>query len=129
VFEGKCLKEGLRNGAEASIPFWLAHRLRRAPVCRRGRPWLSAKFGALGGVLPDSALSDSKSPRRIFRRGLNSCDDEDMPVICPDVAPFLSVSRRGFYHLRGAMGSGTQDPSRKVEALIVNPTRQEPRER
>jgi hypothetical protein len=61
VFEGKCLKEGLRNGAEASIPFWLAHRLRRAPVCRRGRPWLSAKFGALGGVLPDSALSDSKA--------------------------------------------------------------------
>jgi hypothetical protein len=40
-------------------------------------------FGALGSVLPDSVLSDAKSPRRIFRRGLNSCDDEDMPVICP----------------------------------------------
>jgi hypothetical protein len=42
-----------------------------------------ARFGALGSVLSDSVLSDSKSPRRIFRRGLNSCDDEDMPVICP----------------------------------------------
>jgi hypothetical protein len=30
VLEGKCLKEGLRNGAEASIPVRLAHRLRRA---------------------------------------------------------------------------------------------------
>jgi len=40
----------------------------------------SARFS---GVLPDSVLSDSKSPQRIFRRGLNSCDDEDMPVICP----------------------------------------------
>jgi hypothetical protein len=97
--------------------------------CRQIRFAAAARFGALGSVLPDSVLSDSKSPRRMFRRGLNSCDDEDMPVICPDVAPFLSVSRRGFYHLRGAMGSGTQDPSRKVEALIVNPTRQEPRER
>jgi hypothetical protein len=43
----------------------------------------AARFGALGSVLPDSVLSDSKSPRRIFRRGLNSCDDEDMQVICP----------------------------------------------
>ena len=43
----------------------------------------AARFGALGSALPDSVLSDSKSPRRIFRRGLNSCDDEDMPVICP----------------------------------------------
>ena len=43
----------------------------------------AARFGALGSVWPDSVLSDSKSPRRIFRHGLNSCDDEDMPVICP----------------------------------------------
>ncbi len=28
----------------------------------------------------------------------------------------------------GTMGRGTQDPSRKVEALTVNPTRHEPRE-
>jgi hypothetical protein len=42
-----------------------------------------AKFGALGSALPDSVLSDAKNPRRIFRRGLNSCDDEDIPVICP----------------------------------------------
>src|SRR5450432_2731526 len=45
--------------------------------------FVAARFGALGSVSPDSVLSDSKSPRRIFRRGLNSCDDEDMPVICP----------------------------------------------
>ena len=89
-FEGKCLKEGLRNGAEASIRFGFAHRLRREPVCRRGRPRLLAnsvrrrgRFGALSGVWPDSVSPDSKSPRRIFRRGLNSCDDENMPVICP----------------------------------------------
>ena len=43
----------------------------------------AARFGAPGSVLPDSVLSDSKSPRRIFRRGLSCCDDEDMPVICP----------------------------------------------
>ena len=43
----------------------------------------AARFGALASVWPDSVSSDSKSPRRIFRRGLNSCDDEDMPVICP----------------------------------------------
>jgi hypothetical protein len=43
----------------------------------------AARFGALGSVLPDSVLSDSKSPRRLFRRGLNFCDNEDMPVICP----------------------------------------------
>ena len=42
----------------------------------------AARFGALGGILPDSVLSNSKSPQRIFRRGLYSCDDEDMPVIC-----------------------------------------------
>ena len=84
------MKEGLRNGAEASIRFGFAHRLRREPVCRRGRPRLLAnsvrrrgRFGALSGVWPDSVSPDSKSPRRIFRRGLNSCDDENMPVICP----------------------------------------------
>ena len=42
-----------------------------------------ARFGALGSGWPDSVLSESKSPQRIFRRGPNSCDDEDMPVICP----------------------------------------------
>jgi hypothetical protein len=114
------------------LPIVFAGRLSVGGVglgCQPIRFAAAVRFGAIGSVSPDSVLSDSKSPRRMFRRGLNSCDDEDMPVICPDVAPFLSVSRRGFYHLRGAMGSGTQDPSRKVEALIVNPTRQEPRER
>ena len=43
----------------------------------------AARFDVLGSVLPDSVLSDSKSPQRIFRRGLNSCDDGDIPVICP----------------------------------------------
>jgi hypothetical protein len=51
--------------------------------CQPIRFAAAARFGALGSVLPDSVLSDSKSPRRIFRHGLNSCDDEDMPVICP----------------------------------------------
>jgi len=51
--------------------------------CQAIRFAAAARFGALGGVLPDSVLSDSKSPQRIFRRGLNSCDDEDMQVICP----------------------------------------------
>jgi hypothetical protein len=63
------------------------------PIVFAGRPtvggvglgWfvVAAKFGALGSVLPDSVLSDSKSPQRIFRRRLNSCEDEDTPVICP----------------------------------------------
>ena len=51
--------------------------------CQPIRFAAAARFGALGGVLPDSVLSDSKSPQRIFRRGLNSCDDEDIPVIFP----------------------------------------------
>ena len=51
--------------------------------CQPIRFAAAARFGALGSVLPDSVLSYSKSPRRIFRRGLNSCNDEDMPVICP----------------------------------------------
>jgi hypothetical protein len=52
--------------------------------CQAIRFAAAARFGALGSVcvLPDGVLSDSKSPRRSFRRGLNSCDDEDMPVIC-----------------------------------------------
>jgi hypothetical protein len=62
--------------------------------CQPIRFAAAARFGALGSVLPDSVLSDSKSPRRIFRRGLNSCDDGDMQVICPtpgvDVTPSLS---------------------------------------
>ena len=51
--------------------------------CQPIRFAAAARFGGFRSVLPDSVLSDSKSPRRIFRRGLNSCDDEDMPVICP----------------------------------------------
>ena len=51
--------------------------------CQPIRFAAAARFGALGSVLPDSVLSDSKSPQRIFRRGLNSCDDENMPVFCP----------------------------------------------
>jgi hypothetical protein len=84
------LKDGLRNGAEASFQFGL-------PIVFAGRPPVgggglgcqpirfaaAARFGALGGVLPDGVSSESKSPQRTFRRGLNSCDDEDMPVICP----------------------------------------------
>jgi hypothetical protein len=51
--------------------------------CQPIRFAAAATFGALGSVWPDSVSSDSKSPQRIFRRGLNCCDDEDMPVICP----------------------------------------------
>ena len=51
--------------------------------CQPIRFAAAARFGAPGSGWPDSDLPDSKSPRRIFRRGLNSCDDEDMPVICP----------------------------------------------
>jgi hypothetical protein len=65
---------------------WLALSVRRQVL----EGWLAqwrkrrlVRFGALGSAWPDSASSDSKSPQRIFRRGLNSCDDEDMPVICP----------------------------------------------
>jgi hypothetical protein len=51
--------------------------------CQPIRFAAAGRFDALGSALPDSVLSDSKSPQRIFRRGLNSCDDEDIPVICP----------------------------------------------
>jgi hypothetical protein len=53
------------------------------PGCQPIRFAAAARFGAPGSVWPDSVVSDSKSPRRIFRRGLISCDHEDMPVICP----------------------------------------------
>jgi hypothetical protein len=35
-----------------------------------------------GGCRPIQK-SKLKNPRPVSRRGLNSCDDEDMPVICP----------------------------------------------
>jgi hypothetical protein len=38
--------------------------------------------------------SDSKSPRPVSRRGLDCCDDEYMPVICPTAQDFFE--RRGF---------------------------------
>jgi hypothetical protein len=38
--------------------------------------------------------SDSKSPRPVSRRGLQiSCDDEDMPVICPTCQIHLGAGR------------------------------------
>jgi hypothetical protein len=36
--------------------------------CQPIRFAAAARFGAPGGVWPDSVLSDSKSPRRIFRQ-------------------------------------------------------------
>jgi len=51
--------------------------------CQPIRFAVAAMVGALGSAWPDRDLSDSKSPRRILRRGLDSCDDENMPVICP----------------------------------------------
>ena len=53
------------------------------PIVFAGRPSVGGVGLGCQPILPDSVLSESKSPRRIFRRGLNSCDDEDMPVICP----------------------------------------------
>jgi hypothetical protein len=137
--------------------------------CQPIRLAAAARFGALGGVWPDSVLSDSKSPRRIFRplgstliqalrsRAVSSC----WP--CLHIVPFaiqLAVKKRWFIRERGvpfhleiahppgacpfgnvaylglpfvlltsSSGSGIQTPSRKMDALIVNPTRQEPRER
>jgi hypothetical protein len=39
--------------------------------------------------------SDSKSPRPVSRRGLwDSCDVEDMPVICPTCQIFLATGQR-----------------------------------
>jgi hypothetical protein len=35
------------------------------------------------GVLKMRPPSDSKSPRPVSRRGLDYCDDVNMPVICP----------------------------------------------
>jgi len=37
--------------------------------------------------------SDSKSPRPVSRRGLNSCDLERMQVICPTGQVFLEAHR------------------------------------
>ena len=68
----------------------------RQSVCRI----MSAKNGSDGSALADASCdnrchrervalrmrlpSDSKSPRPVYRRGLqNSCDGELMPVICP----------------------------------------------
>jgi hypothetical protein len=39
------------------------------------------QHGALGNCVPSP--SDAKSPRPVSRRGLYSCDDEHMQVICP----------------------------------------------
>src|SRR5882757_1980906 len=58
----------------------------------------AAEFDALGSVWPDSVSSDSKSPRRIFRRGPNSCDDEDMPVICPTCQNVFAESLKRPHH-------------------------------
>jgi hypothetical protein len=35
------------------------------------------------GVLKMRPPSDSKSPRPVSRRGLDCCNDDNMPVICP----------------------------------------------
>ena len=53
------------------------------PGCRPVRFAAVANFGAFGSELADSVLSDSKSPQRIFRCGLNCCDGENISMICP----------------------------------------------
>jgi hypothetical protein len=44
---------------------------------------LRRPISARSAVLADSGLSDSKSPQRIFRCGLDCCDDENVSVSCP----------------------------------------------
>ena len=63
--------------------------------CQPIRFAAAARSGALGSVLPDCVLSDSKSPRRNFRRGLNSCDYEDILVICPTCQLFDAEQSAG----------------------------------
>jgi hypothetical protein len=73
LFEGKCLKDGLRNGAEVSIPVGLPIVIAGHPSvggvglgCQPVRFAAAASFGALGSVLPDRVLSDSKKPAADF---------------------------------------------------------------
>src|SRR5712671_587068 len=66
--------------------------------CQPIRFAAAARFGGFRSVLSDSVLSDSKSPRRIFRRGPNSCDDENMQVICPTCQMFLRDRSKRPYH-------------------------------
>jgi hypothetical protein len=56
VFEGECLKDGLRNGAEASIPVRLAHRL-------LGRPSVGGVASAGSPQRPGSSRSAVYFPR------------------------------------------------------------------
>jgi hypothetical protein len=86
VFDGKCLKDDLKRRFRFGLPIVFAGRpsvggagLGYQPI----RFAAAVGFGALGSVLPDSVCLIQKARGRIFRRGLNSCDDEDMPVICP----------------------------------------------
>ncbi len=56
-------------------------------------------------------LPDSKSPRRVPRRGLqSSCDDENMPVICPTCQNFSGAS--------GAFRPRTHKPGGDTPRLI-----------
>ncbi|MVT65960.1 hypothetical protein GPL21_12660 [Bradyrhizobium pachyrhizi] len=47
MFEGKCLKDGLRNGAEVSLPVRLAHRLRWGARLSVGAALAISQFGSL----------------------------------------------------------------------------------
>ena len=46
--------------------------------------------------MKNRAPSDSKSPRPVSRRGLNSCDVEHMPVICPTCQIFCATVANAF---------------------------------
>ena len=90
MLEGKCLKDGLRDGAEVPLRFGLPIVFAGRPSiggvdsgCRPVRLAAAASFGVFGSELADGVLSESKSPQRIFRCGLNYCDSENISVSRP----------------------------------------------
>jgi hypothetical protein len=58
--------------------------------CQPIRLAAAARFGALGRVLPDSVLSDSKSPRRMTARP-STLINRHKTAVPPSVAPAHSL--------------------------------------
>ena len=80
-------------------------------------------------TLDNLELSGNKSPRCLASSPDERSDIRDDDV---NVIPGYRCAHPGYslwWLQNGTMGSGTHDPSRKVEALTVKPTRHEPRER
>jgi hypothetical protein len=80
-----------RQQAASSSRFPRVHRSRTGLRNCGGTKVMTVRRQRLRECAPDdrSRLSpDSKSPRPVSRRGLNSCDVADMPVICPTCQVF-----------------------------------------